>query len=31
MSELSYLTKKRYITKAFNPTKKIAADKTADI
>ncbi|ABV38389.1 6,7-dihydropteridine reductase [Shewanella sediminis HAW-EB3] len=31
MSELSYLTKKRYTTKAFDPTKKIAADKIEEI
>ena len=31
MSDLSFLAKKRYTTKAFDPTKTIPADKIADI
>lgn len=31
MSDLSFLAKKRYTTKAFDPTKIIPTDKIADI
>lgn len=31
MSDLSFLAKKRYTTKAFDPTKTIPADKIAEI